>query len=135
MGTVDLATLDIRGRLLEWRRLAERFLYTGAQLDQQLTLELFNTLVLADDHIAQLSEAFKGQKRQLKQMEAIARDLDPTRKVLTFGGYQPRATGLPRGEPPHQGSGGQTCADVVAFPPRRLPPRPIYEPAGPGGAA
>lgn len=113
MTIVDPLTLDVLGQLLDWRRLAETKLYTGMAIDGDMTLRLFNTVILASDHIVQLAEQNAGQARTLKQMEAIARDLDPTRKVLAIGGYQPRATGLPR----------------------RLPPRPIYEPAGPGGAA
>lgn len=135
MTIVDPLTLDVLGRLLDWRRETEMKLYTGMAIDADMTLELFNTIILASDHIVHLAEVNNGRARQLAEMEAIARDLDPTRKVIAGAGHQPRATGRPRGEPPHQGSGGQKSADVVSFPPRRLPPRPLFEPAGPGGAA
>lgn len=135
MTIVDPLTLDVLGQLLDWRRLAETKLYTGMSIDADMTLRLFNMIILTSDHVVQLAEQNAGQARTLKQMEAIARDLDPTRKVLAFAGHQPRAAGQNGHGPTERSPAGRSGADVVALMPRRLPPRPIYEPIGPGGAA
>lgn len=121
--TTDPAVLEIRGELLAWRRLTERYLYTGVKLDADMTLKLFDTLVRADQMIGQLDEAQAGMTADLAQMEEVARDLDLIGRDCKSA---PRLVAVPMTAPP-------APAKVVPFP--RLPPRPLFEPAGPGGVA
>lgn len=123
------STQEVRELLAPFRQLMECYLYTGIQLQPEAVHALLNVFIIVDDKIAQLGDEAARKYRTLAQMEAIARDLE-----LAGRPHVPRASGQPRGEPPHQTSGGQKDATVLPFK-RRLPPRPLYSPAGPGGAA
>lgn len=127
-----IAIEDIRARLQPFRQLLERSFYTGVEIDKNGCVELWNVLTLIVDDLGAISVDVAAMNKAHSDMLAIAADLDLIGRERG-GGYRPGATGVPRGEPPHQGSGGHKDPVVVEF--RRLPPRPLYEPAGPGGAA
>lgn len=126
------STEEVRELLKPCRQLMERYLYTGVSLAPEAVHALLNVFIVVDDKIAQLGHEVAVGARTLAQMEAVARDLELAGRPARP--HVPRATDQPRGEPPHQGSGGQKAATVLPFRPR-LPPRPLFGPAGPGGAA
>ncbi|QIB34780.1 hypothetical protein [Ancylobacter pratisalsi] len=109
---------NIRGLLEPLRKLMERHLYTGVTLAPEAAQELFNIFILIDDQLAAHGHDCAVRHVTLHQLEAVARDLG----MVDAADGAARAASVPRA----------TSATVLPF---RLPPRPIYEPAGPGGAA
>lgn len=126
------ATQEVRELLAPFRQLMERYLYTGMELQPEAVHALLNVFIIVDDKIAQLGDEAARKYRTLAQMEAVARDLDLIGRKAPP--HRPATSGPPRSEPQHQGTGGQKSAAVLPFRPR-LPPRPLFVPAGPGGAA
>lgn len=126
------STEEVRELLKPCRQLMERYLYTGVSLAPQAVHALLSVFIVVDDKIAQLGHEVAVGTRTLAQMEAVARDIDPSGKRT--GPRAPRSTGRGEGEPPLQGADVTPSAKVLAFKPR-FPPRPLYGPAGPGGAA
>ncbi|CAA0130205.1 Uncharacterised protein [Starkeya nomas] len=114
------STEEVRELLKPCRQLMERYLYTGMELAPEAVHALLNVFIVVDDKIAQLGHEVAAGARTLAQMEAVARDLD--------------LVGRGKGEPPHQNSSAMPSATVLAFTPR-LPLRPLFGPAEPGGAA
>lgn len=112
------STQEIRDLLAPIRQLMERYLYTGMTLQPEAVTALLNVCIVVDDKLAQFGDEAARKYRTLTQMEEIARDLDPSG----------------RNAPQHQEAGGQKSAAVLPFK-RPLPPRPLFGPAGPGGAA
>ena len=118
-------------------RMFEANLYGVLEIDPQASCAFYSLLVLVVDRLKEAAQ----MEVDLACLEAVARDLDvidrtPPRRPVGSSGYLPRrppATAGERGPPPNQGSGGQKDATILMF--RRLPPRPLYGPAGPGGAA
>ncbi|GLK85720.1 hypothetical protein [Ancylobacter defluvii] len=114
-----------------------RHLYSPVELSADASLTCYSLLIVVVDRLKEAAQI----EIDLACLEAVARDLDvidrpATRPPVGAGGWLPRLDPRPRsghGSPPNQGTGGQRHANVVPF--RRLPPRPLYVPAGPGGAA
>lgn len=118
---MDPRLADIRDRLQPVRSLLEGHFYDGFLLAPAACVELWNVLTLIHDDLGAIGLDIGALARANKQLHAIARDLDPAR----IRDETPEPHGHADGKP----------AKVLAFRRPALPPRRLYEPAGPGGAA
>lgn len=118
---MDPRLAEIRSRLQPFRQLLESHFYNCLQLEPEACVELWNVITLIHDDLGAIGLDLGALARANEQLHAIARDIDPAR--------------IDHDAPEPISENGGKPAKVLAFRRPALPPRRLYEPAGPGGAA